>query len=190
VSNPQQNGEFSGASPDGDNGDDTPDLQTIAARLDAHTKFMENLKDELEDVREERDALRNEVEDLRQENEDLRQEIENLDARTDLLRLVQNSDDMPAKQRQAALIQNLKEAAERERDRSRDPKASLTPDQAEAALGHPYEDESHVYRDMKRAAEILGDEDVLWYENAGYGKTRLKIDLTKGTVPGAITGRN
>lgn len=187
MSNQQQNGESPEKS---SNGDDAPDLRTIAARLEAHSKRIESLEGELDDVREERDELRGEVEDLRQENEELHEEIEDLDARTDLLRLVQDSDDMPAKQRQVALIQNLKEAAERERGRGRQPKASLTPDQAEAALSHPYEDESHVYRDMKRAAEILDDEDVLWYDNAGYGDTRLKIDLTEGTVPGDITGRN
>lgn len=165
------------------------DLGVLEARLDAHTKRMDAIEDDLAETRKERDDLRDDVADLQEENAELREEIERLHARTDLLNLVEDSDELTAKQRQTVLIQNLKRAAEKEEERGRKPKASLSPDEAEAALNHPYDDETHVYRDLKRAAKLLGNEEILWYDSSGYGNTRLKIDLTKGDVPASITGR-
>jgi regulator of replication initiation timing len=169
--------------------DDTPDVEELDAKIKALSEAVGNARSSIDDLEEELQEEREERRRLEEENEELRERLDELDARTDLLSLVQNSDEMPAKQRQTALIQNLKEAAQRQDERDLEPKASLTPDQARAALGHPYSDPSHVYRDMKRAAEILGDKDVLWYENGGYGDTRLKIDLTDGDIPAAISGR-
>lgn len=165
------------------------EIEDLHAKVDTFRDGLQSAWDAIDELEAELQEEREERQRLEEENDQLRERIDELDARTDLLSLVQNSEEMPAKQRQTALIQNLKEAAEREAERDREPKASLTPDQAKAALGHPYADPSHVYRDMKRSAEILGDKDVLWYENDGYGDTRLKIDLTSGDIPAAITGR-
>jgi chromosome segregation ATPase len=176
-------------SDDSGGGAAAPDVRELAARLDAHATALDDLREQLQEAREERDELRTEAEDLRAENEDLREELADVDARTDLLRLVQNSDEMTAEQRQVALIQNLKRAAENQRERDREPKASLTPEQARAALGHPHTDDSLIYKDMQRAVDLLEDKDVLWYESGGYGETYLKLDLTEGSIPGSITGR-
>jgi predicted RNase H-like nuclease (RuvC/YqgF family) len=185
VSSQQQNGEYLDGSL---NGDDTPELRTIAARLEAHSKRIESLEDELEDVREERDALRGEVEDLRQENEDLRAEIERLDARTDLLSLVENSDEMTAKQRRIALIQHLKKAAEKARERGRDAKASMNKDKAEAVLKYPDIDRTTFYDDLRKAPRLVGKKDILWYDSSSGGESRLKMNLENGDLPGDVVG--
>jgi len=185
VSSQQQKGE----SPDGSlNGDDTPELRTIAARLEAHSKRIESLEDELDDVSKEHDALRGEVEDLQQENENLRAEVERLDARTDLLSLVENSDEMTAKQRRIALIQHLKKAAEKERERGRDAKASLNKEEAEAALKYPDIDRTTFYDDLRKAPRLVGKNDVLWYESNSGGESRLKMNLENGDLPGDVVG--
>lgn len=185
VSSQQQNGE----SPDGSlNGDDTPELRTIAARLEAHSKRIDSLEDELDGVRKEHGALSGEVEDLQQENEDLRAEIERLDARTDLLSLVENSDEMTAKQRRIALIQHLKKAAEKARERGRDAKASMNKDEAEAALKYPDIDRTTFYDDLRKAPRLVGKNDVLWYESNSGGESRLKMNLENGDLPGDVVG--
>lgn len=161
-------------------------LALVEDRLDAQSNRMDIIE---EDLRAENAELREQVEALQAEKQTLEEEINQLRARTDLLALVEDSDELTAKQRQTILIQNLKRAAEKEADRGRAAKASLSPDEAEAALNHPYDDETHVYRDMKRAAALLGDTEILWYDSSGYGNTRLKIDLTEGSVPAAITER-
>lgn len=185
VSSQQQNEESQENSPDGDG---TPELRTIAARLEAHSKRIESLEDERDEVRKERDALRGEVEELRQENEDLRAEIERLDARTDLLSFVENSDEMTAKQRRIALIQHLKKAAEKERERGRDAKASMNKEEAEAALKYPDIDRTTFYDDLRKAPRLVGMNDVLWYESNSGGESRLKLNLENGDLPGDVVG--
>jgi len=198
VSDPAQDGDGGAENSPADRLDDGhPPLTTekgdtvedLGNFVDAIRKRLSNLEDEVEEVQEELNEERQERQRLEEENEELREEIERLDARTDLLRLVQNSDEMDAETRQAALIQNLKEAAEKQRERGREPKASLSPEEAEAALGHPHKDDTLIYKDMKRAVDLLGNEDVLWYDSAGYGETRLKMDLSEGSISGSITGR-
>lgn len=169
--------------------DDTPDLEVVAARLEAHSKRMDALEDELDDVREERDALRDDVEALQEENEELREEIERLDARTDLLNLVENSDEMTAKQRRIVLIQHLKKAAEKERERGRDAKASVNKDEAEAALRYPDIDRTTIYDDLREAPDLVGKKNVLWYESSSGGESRLKLNLEKGDLPGSVVGQ-
>jgi len=185
VSSQQQNEESQENSL---NGDGTPGLRYIAARLEAHSTRIEALEDERAEVRKEREALRGEVEELRQEKEDLRAEIERLDARTDLLSLVGNSDEMTAKQRRIALIQHLKKAAEKERERGRDAKASMNKEEAEAALKYPDIDRTTFYDDLRKAPRLVGKNDVLWYESSSGGESRLKLNLENGGLPGDVVG--
>ncbi|WP_255246126.1 hypothetical protein [Halolamina sp. CBA1230] len=185
MSSQQQKGESPDSSLDED---DAPELRTIEARLEAHSKRIETLEDDLDDVRTECDTLRGEVEALQQENEDLRAEIERLDARTDLLSLVENSDEMTAKQRRIALIQHLKKAAEKERERGRDAKASLNKEEAEAALKYPDIDRTTFYDDLRKAPRLVGKEDVLWYDRGTGGESRLKMNLENGDLPGSVVG--
>ena len=185
MSSQQQNEESQENSPDGDT---TPGLRHIVARMEAHTTWIDALEDERDDARKERDALRGEVEEFQQENEDLRAEIERLDARTDLLSFVETSDEMTAKQRRIALIQHLKKAAEKERERGRDAKASMNKEEAEAALKYPDIDRTTFYDDLRKAPRLVGKKDVLWYKSNSGGESRLKMNLENGDLPGDVVG--
>lgn len=111
-----------------------------------------------------------------------------MDARTDLLSLVENSDEITAKQRRIALIQHLKKAAEKERERGRDAKASLNKKEAEAALKYPDIDRTTFYDDLRKAPSLVGKKDVLWYESNSGGESRMKLNLENGELPGNVVG--
>lgn len=164
----------------------TVDVEELVARLEAHSNRFDNLEQELADAREERDDLREEVTELREENRELREEIERLDARTDLLQLVDDSDDLDGEQRSTALIQHLRRAAERQRERGRDAKASVTREEAEEALHYPDVDRTTIYSDMERAERLVGNKDVLRYESSTGGASRLKLNLEAGDLPAGV----
>lgn len=123
--------------------------ETLEARLDAKTDTIQDLRDELARVNQ----------------------------RTDLLRLVENADELSPQQRSAALLQHLQQAAEREQTRGRTPQHSLTRDQADEALHHPDVDRTTIYTDMQRAARLVDDPDLVWYGEDDSGETRLFINL-------------
>lgn len=165
-------------------------VETVARRLDALSTQTENLREGLREAREDRAELREEVESLRSENAELRSELERLDARTDLLELVESADSMDADQRATTLVQHLQRAAERQRERGGLARASVNRKEAEAALHHPDVDRTTIYDDMRRAVRFVGNEDVLWYESDTGGESRLKLDLEDGELPSGITGQS
>jgi predicted RNase H-like nuclease (RuvC/YqgF family) len=158
-----------------------PGGSVLETRLD-HDR-LEDLEDNvhaalqgLKAAREENDELRSELEAAREQIEALESEVQRLDARTDLLSLVDDIDGMDAKQRSTTLIQHLKRAAERRRDRDQPAKASLNRDEAETALQHPDVDRTTIYTDMERAAQLVDDDDVLTYTHSD-GEKRLILSL-------------
>lgn len=157
-------------------------MEEFVARLEAQSNRLNYLTNELEEAHEKRSLLREEIEELRDENSELRAQITHLDERTDLLQLVQNSDELTGKQRSVALIQHLRRAAVRERDRGRDAKASVNRDEAERALQYPEVDRTTIYTDMQRAAKLVGNEDVLSYVSESGGGSRLKMNLESGDL--------
>lgn len=166
------------------------DLETLSRRLEAHSSRMEALEEEIERVQEERDEEREKRKRAEAERdaaiEDIRDRIAELDARTDILQLVNNSDEMEPKQRSIALLQNLRQDALRKEGDGRRAVASLTRSQAERALHFPDQDRTTFYTDMRRAARLVGDDDVLWYDDDG--DVELKLNLEKGSLPDAIDG--
>lgn len=168
--------------------DGLPDVEELDAKIKALSEAVgnarsaiDNLEDDLQEEREERRRLE-------EENEELREEIERLHARTDLLRLVERSDDMTAKERRVALIQHLKQAAEKERERNREAKASVNWKEAEAALKYPNIARETVYTDLRKAPGLVGNKDLLWYESSSGGESRLKLNLENGSLSAEITG--
>lgn len=178
----------SDVSPGHDTGTDISDeeltakVETFRDGLASAWAEIDGLKEHLEEEREARQRLE-------EANESLQEEIARLDARTDLLRLVESSDDMDAKQRRVALIQHLKQAAERNRSRDRDAKASVNRNEAEAALQYPDINRTTIYDDLRKAPGLVQDEDVLWYESSSGGNSRLKLDLENCDLPGEIVGK-
>lgn len=165
-------------------------IEDLTARLDALSTGHETLVEEVEYLQEQLQEEREERQQLASENERLREEIGELRSRTDLLKLVENSDEMGGRQRSVTLIQHLRRAAERERDRGQKAKASVNREEAESALQYPDVDRTTIYDDMRRATRLVGDEAVLWYESSSGGGSRLKLNLEAGDLPATVAGEH
>lgn len=168
--------------------DDSPSIEELEARIRTFQEGLgkawdaiDNLEEQLEDEREERRRLED-------ENRELRAELDRLDERTDLLRLVESTDEMEGEQYAAALVQHLKREAERKRDRGEKALASVDREKAERALNFPDVERTTIYKYMQDAERLVGDEDVVWYDSKGYGDTYLKLNLENGELP-EIRGR-
>jgi len=168
---------------------ETPSIEELEAKLETFQEGLGNAWDAIDDLEAQLEKEREERQRLEEENEEFRDRLDDLDARTDLLRLVENSDDLASDQRQIALIQHLKRAAERERDRGREAKASVNREEADAALKYPDIDRTTIYDDMRRAAALVENDKVLRYESASGGESRLKLNLEAGCLPGSLVGQ-
>lgn len=87
--------------------DRTPELEEVVARVDALSKQIGDLRETLAAERERRVELEGELEDERSRRRALEEEVEGLNARTDLLRLVESSDQSTGEQRSITLVQHL-----------------------------------------------------------------------------------
>lgn len=153
---------------------------------------VDRLSDRLWDLEDENATLRDEVADLRKQlaNRDavierLSERIDGLDRRTDLLQLVEQADEMDGTQRSAALLQHLKRKAEARSD-GEPARAAVDREQADEALHYPDVERTTIYRYMERAARLVGNRDVCWYDN---GELVLDLDHPHGgRVVNAITG--
>lgn len=168
--------------------DQREDLDELTHKLDSFHQGLKNAWKAIEDLEDNLAAEREQRRELEAENEELRQRINDLDARTDLLNLVEKADEMSGKQRSVALIQHLRRAAERQADRGNKAKSSVNREGAEAALQYPSVDRTTLYDDMRRAARLVGNKHVLWYESASGGDSRLKLNLEAGDLPTGIVG--
>ena len=164
-------------------------IEELNAKLETFQEGLGNAWDAIDDLEEQLEEERAERRRLEEENEKLRNRLDELDARTNLLRLVENSDDLASDQRQIALIQHLKQGAERERERGREAKASVNREEADAALKYPDIDRTTIYDDMRRAAALVENDKVLRYESASGGESRLKLNLEAGDLPTSVVGQ-
>lgn len=165
-----------------------PSIEKLEAKLETFQEGLGNAWDTIDALEAKLEEEREERRRLEEEVQDLQKEIDRLDARTDLLSLVENSDEMTAEQRRITLIQHLNKAAKKERERGRDAKASVTRDEAEAALQYPDLDRTTFFGDLRKAPDLVGNESVLSYESSSGGKSRLKLNLEKGDLPSDVVG--
>lgn len=156
-------------------------------RLDAHSKRFESLRAELQEMRDERCALERDLDAMSERIEAVEEKIARLDARTELLDLVQSSDEMNGEQRSTALIQHLHQKAQKRRDRGERAMASVNRDEAEAALQYPDVDRTTIYRDMERAVRLVDNEAVLTYDCTAGDEKRLKLNLETDELPVRFT---
>ncbi|WP_143095886.1 hypothetical protein [Natronobacterium haloterrestre] len=159
-------------------------------RLESFSGQLDDFRETLQAERARREQLESQLNKSGNRLNELEEEIRRLDARTDLLELVESADEMDGKQRAIALIQHLKRAAEREQDRGRDAKSSVNREDAEAALHHPDVDRTTIYDDMRRAARLVDDESILWYESKSGGESRLKLNLEEGNLPSQVISQD
>lgn len=156
-------------------------VEDLTARLDAMSKQIRTL-------RETNARLQTEIEELRQQNEQqdyrfgsLEESLQRLDERTTLLNLVESSDQLDGRQRSIVLIQHLRKKALRRQDRGDPPLAEIDRDGAEEALQFPDVDRTTIYDDMRRAARLVDNEAVVWYDATG-SRARLRINLDRGDL--------
>ena len=176
--------------PSGYNSEDDSDklpLEVLENRLDAHSNQFDTLREDLQKERERRQKLEEELNAKNERIEELEDEVARLDSRTNLLNLVQSSDEMDGEQRSTALILHLHKAAQKQRERGEHAMASVNRDEAESALQYPDVDRTTIYRDMERAVRLVGNEAVLTYESASGGESRLKLNLEAGGLPRKFT---
>lgn len=164
-------------------------VNELKNRLGAHSKRFDSLRADVEDMREERRALERDLKAMSERIEAVEAKIARLDNRTELLNLVQSSDEMNGEQRSTALVQHLYKKAQKRRDRGEHALASVNRDEAEAALQYPTVDRTTIYRDMERAVRLVDNEAVLTYERASGDEKRLKLNLETDELPARFTDR-
>lgn len=159
-----------------------PGKDDLQRRVEALSSLVdtveEDLQDELDTLRAEREELAERVDELEQELREVRTDVDRLDARTDMLELVEQANEMNATQRAATLLQHLARAARRQHDRGGDRRAAVNRDEAEEALHYPDVERTTIYRDMERVARLVGDETICWYADG-----ELRLDLEAGDLP-------
>lgn len=178
-SDPTSEGASTDSNPGGESLETT--VQALEARLDALSKQVSGLREELHDERDEREELEDELAARDERIEELEAEIARLDARTDILEVVENADKMSGKQRAVTLVQHLHRAAKARERRDEPPAATVDRDEAEEALHYPNIDRTTIYRDMERAARLI-DGSALQYTNG-----ELRLDLDAGNLPRKYT---
>jgi len=126
--------------------------------------------------------LEQRIEAVEAENERLRERVADLDAKTDIMEIVDEVDDMSGRERSIRIIQHLHRKIQRhEHDR-----AALTRPQVEECLHHPDVARSTIYSDMRRCARLIDDEELCWYAGDGAGsrdEAAIVLDLDGGELP-------
>lgn len=170
---------------------DTPTQDAEQSRIDNLEETLQVALTKISQLNDRVDELEGERERLSQENHQLKHRVADLEGRTDLLRVVENSDELTGKQRSITLLQHLQKAAQNSGGNVDDPtssqQASVTREQAEIALQHPDVDRTTIYTDMQRAARLVGDEAVCWYDTGESG-AQLFLDLEAGSLPAEFGG--
>jgi len=129
----------------------------------------------LNDIAELTDRV-NQLEDTEEEVEQLRDRVQRLEERTNMLRLIEEADQLDSSQRRAALWQHCV----REAKQSRNEKIALNKDEVEKVLHHPDVHRTTLYTDMREVAEKT-PEGVASYvprRESESDETELRVDLT------------
>jgi septal ring factor EnvC (AmiA/AmiB activator) len=158
-------------------------IEKLNDKIDSFQAGLQNAWDAIEELRGLLDEASEERRHIKEEQQTLQHQLNEIDRRTDLLRLIENGEEVNGKQRSVILIQSLRRAAERKSDRGRKAKSSVNREEAERALGHPDVDRTTIYTDMQRAERLVGDQDIVQYVTNSEGETRLKMNLEAGELP-------
>ena len=166
-------------------GEPTGAVSTLEARVEALSRNLMAVEEELEETKAELARER----EARIEGDETNQErIAEVEQQTDLLSLVDEADVLRPKQKAGILIQNLHRKAKKKQQKGRKPQASLDREGAENVLQNIEQDRTTFYTDMERAARMVGaDNDVLRYESKPSGSI-LVLNLEKGQLPGSVDG--
>jgi chromosome segregation ATPase len=187
VTDPESGARENGRDTSGENPGENGSRSTIEgldARLEALSRQVSSLREQLDDEREQRAELEDRLAARDERIHDLEAEVARLDARTDILEVVETADKMTGKQRAVTLVQHLHRVAKARERRDEPAAAAVDRNEAEEALHFPDIDRTTVYRDMERAARLV-DGRVLRYENG-----ELVLDLETGDLPRRFTSEH
>jgi len=160
------------------------------AQPDNEESFERFVRSELARYDSRIETLEDELDAKDDEIERLRERVQDLDARTDMMRLIEDSDDLGPHQRSTALLQHLREEA---RNSTADDSTAINRDRVERVLHYPDIDRTTFITDMKRCVKLVGDKDICWYEGRDDGETRearLVLDLTGGDLPDEVSTKS
>lgn len=163
-------------------------LASLENRFDAVLARLKAVEDELE----EKDQT---IDEQAQRIQELEQTIEKLDDRTDLLQSIRRGSATGKEEKIAVLVQRLVNEAWRRKQKPNNEPARASVD-AEGAVDtlQGRIDRTSVYGEtglFKRAVEMVGDEDVLYYvseSRASSKNSRLVLNLEAGDVPAQVAG--
>jgi len=145
-----------------------------------HTDDTETERSLVDNLLADLTALEDRVDDLTTAAEridELEARVADLEERTDMLRLIEDSDDLTAKQRSTALIQHAFQEV-RNNDRTQ---VTFDRDRAAEILHYPDVDRTTIYSDMERCQRLIGDKDICQYFKKSQTDTdaaELRFDLT------------
>lgn len=123
--------------------------------------------------------------DVREELQTLRQQLDQIEDRTDLLQQVKKASALTKTEQAAVCLQTLVTEAQNTNQR-----ASMDVREATKTLGGGV-DRTNMYNVLPHAAELIDDEDTVWYKRESRGSdknSRLIVDLTQGDVPAQVEG--
>lgn len=122
-----------------------------------------------------------------EEIEGLRDELDELRDRTDIFKHVQNAGGMDPETRAAICIQKCYNTAQADPNN----RGTLTAAEAWKMLDATQIDRTRYYDIFQKAEDLVGDDDVCWYQNEDRGHdppSRLIVDLDDGRLPSQING--
>lgn len=133
-------------------------------------------------------ALEEQVDELQSVDdglEEVTERVDEIDDRTNLLKIAEESDTLDGPERSRVLLQHLKEKAENQTSEGRVAVASINKKEAETALRYPPIDRTTYFSDMRRAAQLVGDGDLCYYDDGV-----LTLDLEQGSLNGLGVSEN
>ena len=132
---------------------------------------LDLLMDRVIDLETEVEHLRDQVDQRDERIETLEVQVKDLESRTDLLQLVDDSDELDGKQRSTALLQHAQQKAQRNGG-----SVAIDQEDAQEILHYPDIHRTTYYSDFQRCARLVGNDRVCRYES-DRDEARLIVDL-------------
>lgn len=136
-------------------------------------RWLQDLEDDLAAANERITTLERQLAEYEDRLADHDRRLDDLDAATDLLRIVEKSDDLDREQKATVLLEHCREKARSYERRGQSPVVTIDWEDAEEILHYPDQDRTTFYTDLQKAAQLIGDDRVCEYSD---GELTLRLD--------------
>lgn len=163
-----------------------PSPEGLETRFESLIDWVEGLEDQVEEYAKENQALREEIERLDERERELEARLNEVESNTSLLAKAKQDSLSNPEERAVACIQKLTKKA----DRTGADRVFLTQEEGWDAVNYDV-DRTTVYGDFRKAEELLGRPDVVWYKSEPQSSekdSRLILDRTSGELPDTVAG--